>query len=283
MLVAAAAERAETDERLRLRAGRPRTRRRNRRLAAAVSGVVLVGGSATDGRRGRRARCRATGSTRSSAASRTPTPSSPSTGRRAAGCCSATPRPASTRSPQLSRTGGERRPGRPRPSTRSRQEAVGGSDLLVADYQATGDESSMTSVRTFTAQSMARLQAAPERGAVRTPSTSCSRRPRRSTRSSRSRRTSARAAPGPRSTEVPSVLTQSAQAAAADSWLVAPTPQRRLRLATSAPARPAGVELPHVGGNLPPASVTDPGQTAPDRSGPPCTTSSTPCSTSPAG
>ena len=36
---------------------------------------------------------------------------------------------------------------------------MAGSDLLVADYQATGDRSSMTTLRTFTATSMARLRA----------------------------------------------------------------------------------------------------------------------------
>ena len=36
---------------------------------------------------------------------------------------------------------------------------MAGADLLVADYQATGDRSSMTTLRTFTATSMARLHA----------------------------------------------------------------------------------------------------------------------------
>ncbi|MFZ2014059.1 MAG: DUF5667 domain-containing protein, partial [Nocardioides sp.] len=39
------------------------------------------------------------------------------------------------------------------------REAVAGADLLVADFQATGDRSSMTTLRTFTAASMTRLHA----------------------------------------------------------------------------------------------------------------------------
>ena len=46
-LLAAAAERDDTDARLRLRPTTTRTRRRHRRLAAVVSGVALVGASAT--------------------------------------------------------------------------------------------------------------------------------------------------------------------------------------------------------------------------------------------
>ena len=104
-----------------------------------------------------RPRCPATGSTRSSAASRAPTPSSPSTGPRVAGSCSTTPRRGSTRSRSSAA-----RAGAPTDVSQTldafTQEAIDGSDLLIADYQATGDQSSITSVRTFTAASMARLR-----------------------------------------------------------------------------------------------------------------------------
>jgi hypothetical protein len=147
------------------------------------------------------------------------------------------------------------------------EEAVSGSDLLVADYQATGHTSSMTTVRTFSATSMSQLhdleavvpagardqllQAAQVLDSVQQVSAhacpSC---------------------PGPSLSEVPSVLTQATQAAAADSWLVAPTPPSPGTPgspgSSGTPGSPGGVKLPDVGGNLPPASVTDPGPTSPD-------------------
>ncbi len=196
VLMAAAAEQAETDERLRLRPAAPRTRRRNRRLAAVLSGVVLVGGSAT-----------------MAVAAQTALPGDGlyplKRGLESAHAQLTFDRAArgrvlldnaSTRLDEvaeLSRTGGSAdQVGQTLDAFT--QQAVSGSDLLVADYQATGDSSSMTSVRTFTATSMARLRAPPGRGADRLPSTSSSRRRRRSTRCSRSRPRPARAAPGRR-------------------------------------------------------------------------------------
>jgi hypothetical protein len=139
-----------------------------------------------------------------------------------------------------------------------RQEAVAGADLLVADYQATGDESSMTTLRSFTADSMARLrelqtvvpagslddllQAAQALDQVEQVSVhTCS------------------SCPGPLIGSVPPVLTRSMQAAR-DSW----------RVANPAPAGPdhgrhhlraGAIELPTLDGSLPPASVTDPDRT----------------------
>ncbi len=135
------------------------------------------------------------------------------------------------------------------------REAVAGADLLVADYQATGDRSSMTTLRTFTATSMARLRALQsvvpagalddllqaaraldevEQVSVHTCS-SCD---------------------GPLIGSVPPVLSRSLQSTA-DSWQVgAPASSGHER------HRPGGgIDLPHVDGSLPPASVTDPGQT----------------------
>ncbi len=135
------------------------------------------------------------------------------------------------------------------------REAVAGADLLVADYQASGDRSSMTTLRTFTATSMARLHALQptlpagsldallqaaqaldqvEQVSVHTCS-SCA---------------------GPLIGSVPPVLTQSLQSTV-DSWQVGTPSTPGPRHHTTG----GGIDLPHVGGNLPPASVTDPGQT----------------------
>ena len=145
VLVAAAAERDDTDARLRLRPTAARTRRRNRRLAAVVSGVALVGASGDRWRWPPRAPCRATGSTRSSAASRAPTPSSPSTaaarGRVLLDNAGDPPRRGRASSAASRR---RRRPRSAETLDAFTQQAIDGSDLLVADYQATGDRSSIT-------------------------------------------------------------------------------------------------------------------------------------------
>ncbi len=136
------------------------------------------------------------------------------------------------------------------------REAVAGADLLVADYQATGDRSSMTTLRTFTATSMARLhalqptvpagslddllQAAQALDQVEQVSVhACS------------------SCDGPLIGSVPPVLTQALQATV-DPWQVGTPPahDHGRHHATD-----GGIVLPQVGGDLPPASVTDPGQT----------------------
>jgi hypothetical protein len=258
VLVAAAAEQAETDQRLRLRTAAPRTRRRNRRLAAVLSGVVLVGGSAT-----------------MAVAAQTALPGDGlyplKRGLESAHAQLTFDRAArgrvlldnaSTRLDEvaeLSRTGGSAdQVGETLDAFT--QEAVSGSDLLVADYQATGDSSSITSVRTFTAASMARLRLL--QGVV--PPGARDQLLQAAQALDQVEQVSAHACPGcpgPSVTEVPSVLSQAAQAAAADSWLVA-TPSTGPG-SHHHPGSPGGVKLPHVGGSLPPASVTDPSPSDP--------------------
>ncbi len=259
VLTAAAAERAEADERLRLRPAAPRLRRRNRRIAAGLAGVVLVGGSATvavaaqsalpgDGlyplKRGLES------------AHAQLTFDQAARGRVLLGN-------ASTRLDEvaeLSRNGASAdQVGRTLDAFT--QEAVSGSDLLVSDYQATGDESSMTTVRTFTATSMARLRQL--QGVV--PAGAVDQLLQAAQALDQIQQVSAQTCPGcpgPSVTEVPTVLTQAAQAAAADTWLVAaPAPQGSPQQHHHRPgSSPGGVKLPHVSGTLPPASVTDPTQ-----------------------
>ncbi len=262
VLTAAAVEQAETDERLRLRPAAPRTRRRNRRLAAVVSGVVLVGGSAT-----------------MAVAAQSALPGDGlypiKRGLESAHAQLTFDRAArgrvlldnaSTRLDEvaeLSRTGGSAdQVGQTLDAFT--QEAVSGSDLLVTDYQATGDSSSITTVNTFTATSMARLRLL--QGVV--PPASLDQLLQAAQALDQVQQVSAHACPGcpgPSVTEVPSVLTQAAQAAAADSWLIAtPSPGPGAGSHHHSGSSPGGVKLPHVGGNLPPASVTDPSPSDPD-------------------
>jgi hypothetical protein len=255
VLAAAAAERAETGDRLRLRTPAPRTRRRRRRLAAAVSGVVLVGGTATV-----------------AVASQSALPGDAlypvkrgienahaqlTFDRAARGRVLLDS--ASTRLDEVAALSREQASADQVGSTLDAftQEAVAGSDLLVTDYQATGDRSSMATVRTFTATSMARLQAL--QGQVPPGALDQLLQAAQALDQVQQVATSACPdCPGPSVTSVPAVLTASARAAT-DSWLVAaPAP------GTSGAPRhgsPGGVKLPHVSGTLPPASVTDPGQT----------------------
>jgi Domain of unknown function (DUF5667) len=258
VLVAAAAERADTDERLRLRPSAPRTRRRNRRLAAGISGVILVGASGT-----------------MAVAAQTALPGDRlyplKRGLESAHAQLTFDRAArgrvlldnaSTRLDEvaeLSRTGGSS-DDVSRTLDAFTQESIDGSDLLIADYQATGDQSSVTSVRTFTAASMAQLRMLQH--AV--PTDSVDELLQAAQSLDQVQQVATRACPtcaGPSVTQVPTVLTRSAEAAA-DSWLVA-LPSASGTHDHSGPG-PGGVKLPQVGGDLPPASVTDPTQTAPD-------------------
>jgi len=258
VLAAAAAEEADVDARLRLRPAAPRTRRRNRRLAAGISGVILVGASGT-----------------LAVAAQTALPGDRlyplKRGIESAHAQLTFDRAArgrvlldnaSTRLDEvaeLSRTGGSA-DSVSQTLDAFTQEAVDGSDLLVADYQATGDPSSITTVRTFTATSMARLRLL--QGAV--PPGSVDQLLQAAQSLDQMQQVAVRACPtcaGPSVTQVPTVLTQAAQAAG-DTWLVALPPGSGPHH-HSGPS-PGGVKLPHVGGNLPPASVTDPTQTATD-------------------
>lgn len=252
----------------------PRTRRRNRRLAAALSGVVVVAGSATmavaaqtalpgeglyplkrglesaharltfdDGARGRV--LLASASTRLDEAA------------------------------QLSRRGGSAdEVGQTLDAFT--QEAVSGSDLLVADYQATGDQSSMTTIRTFTAASTARLREL--RGLV--PPGAFYQLLQAAQAVDQVQQVSAHACPGcpgPSVTEMPSVLAQAAQAAAEASRLL-PSPHqeapshhqpRQTHAGSRQPSgSPGDARPPRVGSNPTAGSVIDPSQAGPDRQGP---------------
>jgi hypothetical protein len=258
VLVAAAAERADVDDRLRLRPAAPRTRRRNRRLAAGISGVILVGASGT-----------------MAVAAQTALPGDRlyplKRGIESAHAQLTFDRAARGRVlldsaatrldevAELSRTGGSA-DSVSRTLDAFTQETVDGSDLLIADYQATGDQSSITTVRTFTARSMTRLRLL--QSAV--PAGSVDQLLQAAQSLDQVQQVAARACPtcaGPSVTQVPRVLTEAVDAAA-DPWLVALPPGPGSPRHSD--STPGGVTLPHVSGNLPPASVTDPTQTAPD-------------------
>lgn len=255
VLAEAAAERAVADERLRLRPAAPRTQRRRRRLAAAISGVVLVGGSATVAVAAQSA---LPGDALYPVKRGLENAHAQLTFDRAARGRVLLDS-ASTRLDEVAELSREQASADQVGSTLDAftRDAVAGSDLLVTDYRATGDQSSMTTVRTFTATSMARLQALQSQ----VPPGALDQLLQAAQALDQVQQVAARACPdcpGPSVTSVPPVLTASAQAAA-DSWQVAvPGPGRH----GTSPRHgsPGGVTLPQVGGALPPASVTDPGQ-----------------------
>jgi hypothetical protein len=252
VLARAATDRAQVDERLRLTPAAPRVRRRNRRLAATISGVVLVGGSAT-----------------MAIASQSALPGDGlypiKRGLESAHAGLTFDRAArgrvlldsaSTRLDEataLSRSGSD--PSRVDDALATfTTQAVTGSDLLVQDYETTGNESSITAVRTFTASSMTRLrdlqalvptgslpellQAAQALDQIQSVSThacpSCS---------------------GPLVTAVPAVLADATQIATGP-WVTSSTDGGLTGHHDGTPG--SGPELPQVGGNLPPGSVTQP-------------------------
>jgi hypothetical protein len=257
VLAAGAAERTEADERLRLRPAAPRARRRHRRFAAAVSGVVLVGGSATMAV----AAQSALPGDRLYPLKRGIEDAHAQLTLERADRGQVLLESASTRldeAAELSRTGADA--GRVGEALDAfAHEAVDGSDLLIADYQATGDRSSITTVRTFTATSMARLRAL--QSAV--PAGSVDQLLQAAQALDQVQQVAAETCPtcpGPSVTSVPAVLTEAARAAA-DSWLVALPPGSGRHRHTD--HTPGGVKLPDVGDNLPPASITDPTQAPP--------------------
>jgi hypothetical protein len=135
------------------------------------------------------------------------------------------------------------------------QEAIDGSDLLVDDYDATGDRSSITDVRTFAASSMERLNVLQSE----VPPQSLDSLLQAAQALDQVQETSVTTCPsclGPDIGSVPSVLAQAAQATV-DSWQVAaPRPHHGGRPSGGSPLP----HLPeHLPGQLPPASVTDPG------------------------
>jgi Domain of unknown function (DUF5667) len=253
VLASAAAELDEADARLRLRPATPRARRRHRRLAAAVSGVVIVGGSATmayaaqsalpgDGlyplKRG----------LESAHAELT-------FDRGARG--KVLLQSADTRldeAQQLARTHGD--PSRVDQALDAfTQETVEGSDLLVSDYESSGDRSSITALHTFTVTSMSRLDDLQSE----VPSQSLDPLLRAAQALGQVQETSVQACAvcrAPSLGSVPDILTQATQATV-DAWQVAvPKPHGHGPIGKGPDGGPV---LPHLKGPLPPASVTDPG------------------------
>jgi hypothetical protein len=253
VLVAAAAEREDTDARLRLRSITPQVRRRHRRLAAAVSGVVLVGTSATmayaaqsalpgDGlypiKRGLEN------------AQSELTFDRGDRGRLVLDDA----RTRLDEAQKLSRMQADPQLVSDALDSFTRQ-AVTGSDLLVADYDATGDRSSITALRTFTATSMERL----DQLQSEIPPQSLSSLLRAAQAVDQAQQTALQtcgSCRGPSIGTIPSVLVQTTQATV-DAWQVA-VPRNHHPGQHLAQGDDGGPVLPHVGGKLPPASVTDP-------------------------
>jgi hypothetical protein len=251
VLAEAAAARDETDEKLRLRPVAPTTRRRQRRLAAAISGVALVGVSTTV-----------------AFASQSALPGdhlySVKRGLESAHAQLTFDRAARGRvvlgdagtrldeAQELSREHAD--PARVSQALDAfSQEAADGSDLLVADYQATGHRSSITTVRTFAATSMERLRVLQ----AEVPPQSFSSLLQAAQTLDQVQQTSVHTCPacdGPLIGSVPTLLSQASEATV-DSWQVAAPRPRHAR-------SHSGTGVPHLpdveGHALPPASVTDP-------------------------
>jgi hypothetical protein len=256
VLVAAAAEREDADERLRLRPTTPHARRRQRRLAAVISGVALVGVSTTV-----------------AVASQSALPGdglySVKRGLESAHAQLTFDRAARGRvlldnagtrldeAQQLSREQAD--PARIDQALQAfTQEAVDGSDLLVADYQATGDRSSISTLRTFTVTTMERLrimqsQVPPQSYDSLLPAEQAL---------DQVQETSVHACAvcdGPLVGSLPTLLARASESTA-DSWQVA---LQKPHPAQSPSGSHGGPQLPDVEGTrLPPASVTDPDSTS---------------------
>jgi hypothetical protein len=260
VLAAAAAERDDTDARLRLRPATPQTRRRHRRLAAVVSGVALVGASATMA---------------VAAQSSLPGDGLYPIKRGIESAHAELTLDRGDRGKVLLDSAGTRLDEaqdlsrlRAHPARVSEaldaftSQAIEGSDLLVADYEATGDRSSITSVRAFSATSMDRLDTLQSQ----IPPQSLDHLLRAAQALDQMQETSTHvcsSCQGPALSSVPSVLLRTDHATV-DAWqLAVPRPHHSHR--HLAEGDTGGPVLPHVGGQLPPASVTDPGtSSAPD-------------------
>jgi hypothetical protein len=253
VLAAAAAELDEADARLRLRPVTPRTRRRRRRLAAAISGVVIVGTSAT---MAYAAQTAVPGDNLYSfkraleSAHAELTFDQAARGRVLLG--NATTRLGEAQ--QLARSQAD--PALVDDALDAfTQQAVEGSDLLVSDYESTGDRSSVTAVRTFAVSSMGTLDDLQSE----IPPRSLSSLLHAAQAVGQMQETSVQACAvcaGPVVGAVPSVLARATQVTA-DSWQVAvsrPGGRHDIRQGPD-----GGPLLPHISGQLPPASVTDPG------------------------
>jgi hypothetical protein len=251
VLAAAAAERDDADERLRLRPTTPLARRRRRHLAAVVGGLAFVGVSATVAVAAQSA---LPGDQLYSVKRGLESAHAELTFDRAARgrvlLGSASTRLDETQ--QLSREHAD--PTRVSDTLDAfTQQAIDGSDLLVADYQATGDRSSMTTLRTFTATSMERLKVLQ----AEVPPQSYDSLLQAAQALDQVQQTSLHtcaSCDGPLIGSIPSVLARATQATA-DSWLVSLP-----RAHQQSPSASDGVpRLPDVeGDDLPPASVSDP-------------------------
>jgi hypothetical protein len=252
VLAAAAAERDDIESRLRLRPAVLQTRRRHRRLAAVVAGVALVGASATVALAAQSA---LPGDGLYSIKRGLETAHAELTFDRA-DRGRVLLDSAGTRLDEAQQLSRERAdPARVSEALDAfSEQAIDGSDLLIADYQATGHRSSMTTLRTFTVTSMERLkvlqsqvppqsydsllQAAQALDEVQQASVhTCS------------------VCDGPLIGSVPGVFARATQATV-DTWQVAiPKPQHEQSPSDSR----GGPSLPDVEGqDLPPASVTEP-------------------------
>jgi hypothetical protein len=256
VLVAAAADREDADERLRLRPTTPHARRRQRRLAAVISGVALVGVSTTV-----------------AVASQSALPGdglySVKRGLESAHAQLTFDRAARGRvlldnagtrldeAQQLSREQAD--PARIDQALQAfTQEAVDGSDLLVADYQATGDRSSISTLRTFTVTTMERLRIMQSQ----VPPQSYDSLLQAEQALDQVQETSVHACAvcdGPLVGSLPTLLARASESTA-DSWQVA---LQKPHPAQSPSGSHGGPQLPDVEGtHLPPASVTDPDSTS---------------------
>ncbi|MGC4111006.1 MAG: DUF5667 domain-containing protein [Nocardioides sp.] len=254
VLAAAAAERKDTDARLRLKPVTQRARRRHRRLAAAVSGAVLVTTSAA-----------------MAYASQSALPGDGlypiKRGIESAHAELTFDRADRGRvllenagvrldeAQQLARSHAD--PTRVDDALDAfTAQAVAGSDLLVSDYESTGDQSAITSVRSFTVTSMNRLDD------LQTQMTLQSLGPllHASQALDQVQQTSVQVCPscqGPVLGSLPRVLAE-ANRATQDAWQVAvPNPQGHQVLQ----GPDGGPVLPDIKGQLPPASVTNPDDT----------------------
>lgn len=261
-LTAAAADRAQTDARLRLRSAPPRVRSRNRRLAVVISGATLVGATAT---MAMAAQSALPGEGLYPLKRGIESAHAELTFDRAARGRLLLD-DAATRLDEATELSRQDNAGSDRVGetlAAFTQQATAGSDLLVADYQATGHESSITSVRSFTATSMARLHQL--QGMV--PPAADDQLLQAAQTLDQVQQVSVHACPtcaGPAVTSVPTVLTDALQAAA-DTWLVAQPVKPGGTAQHRGHTDPFGTpHLPHVGSHLPPASVTDPTQAATD-------------------
>lgn len=255
VLAAAAAERDHTDERLRLRPTTSPARRRRRQLAAVISGVALVGVSTTVAMAAQSA---LPGDHLYSIKRGLENAHAELTFDRA-GRGRVLLDSAGTRLDEAQQLSSEHAdPARVSEALDAfTQQAIDGSDLLVADYQATGDRSSMTTLRTFTVTSMERLnllqsQVPPQSYASLLQAAQALDQVQQT-----SIHTCAVCA-GPLIGSIPDVLARATEATA-DSWLVSLPKAHHGSLSGSN----GGPSLPNVeGDHLPPASVTDPGSSS---------------------